>query len=785
MPTEQDIKNFTATVEDAVTYPILTRETSGYGSNGSSASTASGAGGGSQGKLAQQTIREVLGWRFRAGDTKGFLAALNKAFVLKEVEGHVEWDWKPQSYMLQADLGEITGAQASVHKQASVALEQAIPLLDGLKPLRTDADAEDTEAMRAIIRTELNELVNELALLGGPRVQRVDSFFEKLIGPLKTASFDPEHVAGQLARLRERFGLSRARVNTIIEEQNLTNFLILVDYVNSLYQSWNSKRGFFAGTLEPFLGTQLVLISQVLDAILEQLRETYDAMDSVFFGPAERQTTELNLPGGPMTVAEILSWVETFAAVEGRQLIQDAGKDGVVIFRSTIEQLATILKDAAKVAALPSTNPARPFHTKRVANALAELASYLTAATNRASRISRTPLRLAEEEGKEENLQFVATPVAPLPPAPPRVFKVDVIAHIRSGTAEKVVHQPGDKTMPGDILTAVASGLNLRSGSWDLGDGLELKDIQYDTSGQRVFMTLRVGTNAKPGARNLLIKDDYNRIFTLDNALTLDACASPALDPLDQADFEPRCGYQGQQKTIKFTGKKLVGTGVSFASGIRVLRTAYFGDGNNMNVDIDIGGTAEPGEHTVTLFTADCRSLELCGKFTVEKALPSPPATINIVQTSTPTCECAPPMPVEPCPPTTSYQGPSDQAAGLAAPPQTQDQSPPQHVQEICKAHGISPLKDYSVHSWKEPCELKRKGCKVVIDLQPGQSVKQAYLVLKSDPQKTIKSTDLQQQGTRLTMLFDPSSAPAGEYGLVKIMNDDSVEYVPSAGILK
>ena len=355
MPTEQDIRNFTANVEDAVTYPILTRETTGYDSSGPSTSTASGAGGGSLGKLAQQTIREVLGWRFRAGDTKGFLAALNKAFALKEIEGHVEWDWKSQSYMLQADLGEITGAQASIHKQASVALEHALPLLEGLEPLRADADKEDSEAMRAIIRTELKELVNELAMIAGPRVQRVDSFFEKLVGA-PPVSTDPERVGGQLSRLRERFGLQRERVNTIVEEQTFSNFLILVDYVNSLFQSWQSKRAYFArnGSAEPFLGTQLVLLSQVMDVIIEQVRETYDAMDSVFIGPAERQTTMLSLPGeAPITVAELLSWVETFAASEGRQLIQEGGKDGVVIFRSTIERLQVLVNKAADLAEQP------------------------------------------------------------------------------------------------------------------------------------------------------------------------------------------------------------------------------------------------------------------------------------------------------------------------------------------------------------------------------------------------------------------------------------------------
>ena len=169
--------------------------------------------------------------------------------------------------------------------------------------------------------------------------------------------------------MRHRFGLVRARVNTITEEQNLTNFLILVDYVNSLYQSWNSKRGFFDGTEEPFLGTQLVLLSEILDAILEQLQETYDAMDSVFFGPAERQTTEIDLgPGrGSMTVTEILSWVENFAAVEGRQLIQEGGKDGVVVFNLRRWPVCVDISARRRPPLRRSRPPIPcvPFHTRR------------------------------------------------------------------------------------------------------------------------------------------------------------------------------------------------------------------------------------------------------------------------------------------------------------------------------------------------------------------------------------------------------------------------------------
>ena len=177
-----DISQITRSVEDAVTFPILTKEVDGYAAGAGDLSWTGAPGGSSIGRLARETIRGVLGWRYRSNDYKGFVAALSKTFQLKEVEGHTEWDFKPQHHMIKADLGEVTGAQASIYERAKVAMDQSLPLLDRLEPLRADADKEDTEAMRAVIRTEFTELVQELGVVGGPRVQRIDSLFRLLLG---------------------------------------------------------------------------------------------------------------------------------------------------------------------------------------------------------------------------------------------------------------------------------------------------------------------------------------------------------------------------------------------------------------------------------------------------------------------------------------------------------------------------------------------------------------------------------------------------------------------------
>src|SRR5215831_15456930 len=281
-------------LEDVQSYAILTEEI-GAGRAPRPATPGSPAAPGSSplGQIVEGALREVLGWRPRATDAQGFVAALNQSFSVKEVEGHVEWSWTPRTYAIAAEMGAVTGAQASIYSRARAMLDQSLPLLNGISPLRPDFDLEDSEAIRAIVRSSLTELVGELGREGGPRISRVDELFELLLGEHSSLR-DTENVAGQLGLLRDRFGMRRQFVNTIGEEQNLTNFLILVDNSNSLRQTWISQRHFFdlKGT-DVFLGTQLVLLSRALTVVSESVEEVYFAMDSVFLGQAERQITEL------------------------------------------------------------------------------------------------------------------------------------------------------------------------------------------------------------------------------------------------------------------------------------------------------------------------------------------------------------------------------------------------------------------------------------------------------------------------------------------------------------
>jgi hypothetical protein len=381
-------------LEDVQSFAILTEE---IGSGRAPRPGTPGSPGTSQlGQIVDGALREVLGWRPRATDAQGFVAALNQSFSVKEVEGHITWKWTPRSYAVAAELGAVTGAQASIYTRAKAMLDQSIPLLEGLHPLNAAFDVEDVEAIRAIVKSSLTELVAELGREGGPRVARVDELFLQLFGTDDVDDLDDtEDLDGQLGLLRERFGLERKFVNTIDEEQNLTNYLIVADNTISLRVSWEQQKKFFdLDATDVFLGTQTVLLSRALAVVAESVEETYFVMDSVFLGSAERQVLELHFINNPelpaIFLGDLLSWVETFATDEGPRLIRDGGKDGVIeAFSSTAEKLRDLV---AATAALSGSGLPASFRTARVKRALEELRDQLENVSDLAEQIRREPV---------------------------------------------------------------------------------------------------------------------------------------------------------------------------------------------------------------------------------------------------------------------------------------------------------------------------------------------------------------------------------------------------------
>ncbi|RJQ76029.1 hypothetical protein D5S17_19315 [Pseudonocardiaceae bacterium YIM PH 21723] len=347
-------------------FPILTRDVSKV------SSTSNNRGEGELGRLAQDTISNVLGWKFREGDTKGFLSALTGSFDLKQVEGHTEATHTPRGFAVMADLGAVTGGQASLAARARTAVKDSLQLLDSLTPLKVDFDPQDAELFRSLVRSDMEALRGEFE---SPliRVPRVDQLFEMLLGVKITGGavtvngggtpegpITDENVGGHLGRVRDEFGLVSRLVNTIEEERMQTSFITLVDWNVALFDSWLRNRKNIDPFNPPedgkgFFGPALIALSQLLAATAGQVEELWMAMDSVLIYEGEREVLRVPVPGeagGSITLGGLTRWVYEFAVNDGKKMAE-LGKDGVDnAFISVAQRLEEI------VGALPRRGPA-------------------------------------------------------------------------------------------------------------------------------------------------------------------------------------------------------------------------------------------------------------------------------------------------------------------------------------------------------------------------------------------------------------------------------------------
>jgi len=377
---------------------------------------AAGAPGEPRADSARGTIGAVLGWRLNPADPAGFVAALNRAFrLVEDDQGNTVARWVPPTYSVQSlevGLGAVTGAQASLLAQARVGVEQVRPLIEALTALGPDSDQEDVEAIRGLVLAELDELLNQLGTEGGPVPQRVDSGFELLLGTGITNTgpngdqikpYDVETGGGQLGLLRDRLGLESSRVNTIDEEERLTNFLIIVGNIDTMRVTWLTQRKNFRGAdAGAFLGTQLVLLTRALLVVAESVQEVYFALDSVFVGPSERQV--LRLPTDPpITASELLSWVEEVASKKGIDLIRNSGKDGIIhAFAPIVAKLSALVRGVETHLVNPGQNPPLPpgLYTQRVVVAWQGLAAHLASIEELMRAVRRTQPRIVRVSPK-------------------------------------------------------------------------------------------------------------------------------------------------------------------------------------------------------------------------------------------------------------------------------------------------------------------------------------------------------------------------------------------------
>jgi hypothetical protein len=408
--TKHTVKPLKESILDVTAYPILTEEVSYPPSSITAPPTSGGGPAGSPGKgglgqMAARAVADVLGWKINAADPKGFLGALNTSFTCTEVEGHVECTWSPRTYAVQTDLGGgITGAQASLYSRAKDAVDQCMSLLDGLYPLDPDADPEYVTALREMAKSQMTEIVKEMGIVP-PSILRVNTYFKILLGQegisfhnnATRMEFDPDRIGGTLGHIRDTYGIKFAGnlfSNSVEDEQDITNFRIVSDFMTALLQSWISNGKYFelGKKLPAFFGTQLVLISRQFSVIVETLNEVRFAMDSVFIGPSERQALLLKFSAASQLPAmffeDMLREIENLAADEGPRLLQDGGRISV---NNNILPVAKELKALVKEAHKPTNLGELPdgYRTVRVQRSLDDLHDQVAEVIRLAEQVGR------------------------------------------------------------------------------------------------------------------------------------------------------------------------------------------------------------------------------------------------------------------------------------------------------------------------------------------------------------------------------------------------------------
>jgi hypothetical protein len=343
-------KNIGNAIAGGAVYPTQTQT---VGSNGGvMARVGSGP---SLGRWALDEVARVIGRVPRAADPKSFVLALNNAFQTREFEGRTIVEFKPNGYLANdGAAGMVTGAQASVSLRARTSLNTILPLLNRLRPLRLTPDEEEITASRQLIIDRLTLIAEELGNEGGPRLQRIDDAFDFLLSEkykridddVLVEKEDDDGGPGEIGRLGDLLGLTDDNVNTVIEEQLLTDFQYIRDDVEALKTAFDS----FAKVLQKdgnlWLGIVIARLTRVLGVIVESVHELEDAFDSVLIGEADRQSIQLQHEGGSLSVDDLLSWIEEFAEAEALQAAQDGGKSGIRAIKPTLENLIDIFGES-------------------------------------------------------------------------------------------------------------------------------------------------------------------------------------------------------------------------------------------------------------------------------------------------------------------------------------------------------------------------------------------------------------------------------------------------------
>ena len=383
---------------------------------------------GSANLLTQQVeraITQVLG-RTPGRASDGFISALNSAFpvsgdgmIVTTPTRSVVSLTSTSSTSNNTGAGQLSVEQANLYRQASLIAVDALKVLEGLMPFDPVADVDAVEALRSLIRSQINTLVEEFGRFDEPRKERVQTYLNTLLTVNGNGGFLGQ--LGEQARFIDKSSLNgSAEVFpvTLADETQIASYELLKNYVNTLRTIWlqytqvtNTEK-----TVTGRYSERLSRASIMLPVITDSNISFMAAMDSIGFSESERRSDAalfsnlgepllidgsvnsviLNLPGLPdsvdvrvplpdMTVNDLNEWAERFTTSEAPSILSTAGQFGLDF---VTDQADTLFWVIITVLVAIKTNPKngllleRILSFERVQQTLSELVLQLDTLAN-------------------------------------------------------------------------------------------------------------------------------------------------------------------------------------------------------------------------------------------------------------------------------------------------------------------------------------------------------------------------------------------------------------------
>jgi hypothetical protein len=256
-----------------------------------------------------------------------------------------------------AGVGQLSVEQANLYRQASINAADALRVLEALQPFDPIADIDAVEALRGLIRSQINTLVDEFGRIDEPRRERVEPYLDTLDGSIKQL--------GEQARLVDRIGATEVFPVTLSDETQVAGFELLRNYANTLrdifeqFRNTNAVETTVTGRYSERLSRSYIMLPVLADSNMSFMA----AMDSIGFTTSERRSdaalfsilgtpragtepqnaTTINLPFfsvsdadtnfslllPDITVNDFNEWVERFATIEAPSILSASGQFGL------------------------------------------------------------------------------------------------------------------------------------------------------------------------------------------------------------------------------------------------------------------------------------------------------------------------------------------------------------------------------------------------------------------------------------------------------------------------